>query len=326
MLESALLIEEIVLDQMVSLLLQAAQIATSRGSQYVGLEDILFLMRKDKVKLVRLFRYLSIKDMKATLLRGTGIEDESVEDCGSNCEASIQPLEAKPQQTKRVKLCYDFLSSIDQTGELLSVFDDDFFDEIKYRRNLRVERMTVNMTESQYLKYFEARQASFANKARPTKFRDWLMRDNLVQLKPDAFAIEVLQYLAYETVAEIVDLALLVKQDAERQKLDPVSCFISSKMQNPDYPLFHLDPDVVTLTTPSSNAHEETLQTTADKSQVSPKAKRRKTDDGHCSPEITQPHRIRPEDIKEALRRYWTPSGPSSLFEKSECKSKLICI
>lgn len=63
--------------------------------------------------------------------------------------------------------------------------------------------MTANMTESQYMKYYEARQSSFANKAKPSKFREWLLKDCLLEIKPNAFAIEVLQYLAYETVAEV---------------------------------------------------------------------------------------------------------------------------
>lgn len=110
-------------------------------------------MRKDKVKLVRLFRYLSIKDMKAAIFSGSAIEDDVGEHCGSSDPST--PFDEKPQQTKRVKLCYDFLSSIDQTGELLSVFDDDFFDEIKYHRNLVRHRFCV-----QFFLIFHSHSAS----------------------------------------------------------------------------------------------------------------------------------------------------------------------
>ena len=37
---------------------------------------------------------------------------------------------------KRRKLCYDFLSMIDQTGELTGLFEDDSVDDVKHERLL----------------------------------------------------------------------------------------------------------------------------------------------------------------------------------------------
>lgn len=94
-------------------------------------------MRKDKVKLARLFRYLAIKDMRPVCSRINSFDqDENIEKMGNNLEGNISFIDSKSQPTKRVKLCYDFLSSIDQTGDLLTAFDEDFFDEIKHERNL----------------------------------------------------------------------------------------------------------------------------------------------------------------------------------------------
>lgn len=59
------------------------------------------------------------------------------------------------------------------------------------------------MNEAQYLKYCEMRQESFADKAKATKFRDWILKDSLTEIKPNLFALEVLQYLAFETVAQV---------------------------------------------------------------------------------------------------------------------------
>lgn len=116
---------------------QGSQIAISRNSRLLGLEDILFLMRKNKVKLARLFKYLAIKDMRPACARtNIGDQDDSVEGLKNNLDNSLGSIDPKLQSTKRVKLCYDFLSSIDQTGDLLSAFDEDFFDEIKHERNL----------------------------------------------------------------------------------------------------------------------------------------------------------------------------------------------
>lgn len=93
-------------------------------------------MRKDKVKLARLLRYLSIKDLKGKTSKYN--QDDNPDDIQSS---DLPQLESKYQpsnqpQSKRIKLCYDFISSIDQTGELLSAFNEDFFDEIRHQRNL----------------------------------------------------------------------------------------------------------------------------------------------------------------------------------------------
>lgn len=87
--------------------------------------------------------------------------------------------------------------------------------------------MTRNMSDQEYQRFHQSRQVSFANKARPSKFRDWLSqqtRDSGLpsDLKINDFAMEVLQYLAFETVAELVDMCLLVKQDAGKMASDPV--------------------------------------------------------------------------------------------------------
>lgn len=128
MLESACLVEEIVHREMVELLQQAAMAAAKRNVRSIGLEDILFLMRKDKVKLARLIRYLVVKDFKSS--------SSSIEEEVDGSAAISSALAESKTMSKRKKLCFEFLASIDQTGELLAVFDEDFFDEIRYKRNL----------------------------------------------------------------------------------------------------------------------------------------------------------------------------------------------
>lgn len=132
--ESAKLIEEIVHQQMTQLLHQALQVANMRNSRFIGLEDVLFLMRNDKVKLARLFRYLSVKDLKSQVVKSKALDGS---DNGEDLSIPVSlSADRKSTQTKRVKLCYDFISSIDQTGDLLTAFDEDFFDEIRHQRNL----------------------------------------------------------------------------------------------------------------------------------------------------------------------------------------------
>ncbi|KAF4013440.1 hypothetical protein G4228_004782 [Cervus hanglu yarkandensis] len=60
-----------------------------------------------------------------------------------------------------------------------------------------------------------------------SKFRDWLDCGSM-EIKPNVVAMEILAYLAYETVAQLVDLALLVRQDLVTKAGDPFSHAISA--------------------------------------------------------------------------------------------------
>lgn len=122
--------------------------------------------------------------------------------------------------------------------------------------------MTRTMTETQYTNFCKDRRVSFGSKSAPNKFRDWLLFDSgnlFTEMKPNALAMEVLQYLAFETVAQIVDMCLLVKQGHRREPLDAVSALLTMKMKNPDYPTFQLKQQSQQLTssTLSSSGHAE---------------------------------------------------------------------
>ncbi|XP_076466803.1 uncharacterized protein LOC143298028 [Babylonia areolata] len=210
--ESAVLVEEIVHQQMGSLLVQAAEVATMRGSRFIGLEEMLFLLRKDKVKLRRLLRYLELKDLKVATLKGSGLDEEDLSEIG----------DAKPQIMKRRrKMCYDFLSCIDQTGELVALFEDQSVDTVKHERLVRAELMSRNLDPQQYKEFCEARQANFSRRYKSQRFKDWLMVGLNMDIKPNPQGLEVISYLAYETVAQIVDLSLIVKQDGRAVACQP---------------------------------------------------------------------------------------------------------
>lgn len=103
------------------------------------MEEIVFLMRKDRLKLVRLLRHLSLKDNAPNLGSLTGMtaaEEHSVLYGHEGQEVGMPSHQDVGTKTKRIKICFDFLSSIDQNGELLSAFSEDSFDEIKHKRNL----------------------------------------------------------------------------------------------------------------------------------------------------------------------------------------------
>ncbi|MBZ3870176.1 Transcription initiation protein SPT3-like protein [Sciurus carolinensis] len=102
---------------------QAAEVSQLRGARVISPEDLLFLMRKDKKKLRRLLKYMFIRDYKSKIVKGID-EDDLLED----------KLSGNSNTNKRQKIAQDFLNSIDQTGELLAIFEDDEIDEVKQER------------------------------------------------------------------------------------------------------------------------------------------------------------------------------------------------
>lgn len=205
--ESVTLVEEIVHQQMHAVLVQITEVTIIRGGKFTSIDDILFLMKNNKYKLRLVIRYLRLKDLKSKTIKTSSPDEDDMLDV-------IVGDSNKSDSGKRLKLAYDFISSIDGTGELIALFDgDDTMDEIKYARVKRAERMSRCLDQQGYVEYSEARQMSFSKKI--GKFKEWLGIGTTIDIKSSA-VIEILSYLAYETVHEIVDLSLLVKADQER--------------------------------------------------------------------------------------------------------------
>ncbi|NXX92042.1 SUPT3 protein, partial [Centropus bengalensis] len=317
--ETAVLVEDIVHTQLINLLQQAAEVSQLRGARVISAEDLLFLMRKDKKKLRRLLKYMFFRDYKSKIVKGIE-EDDLLEDKFNSNNAN-----------KRQRLAQDFLNSIDQTGELLAMFEDDEIDDVKQERMERAERQTRMMDSVQYAEFCESRQLSFSKKA--SKFRDWLDCSSM-EIKPNAVAMEILAYLAYETVAQLVDLALLVKQDMVPKAGDPFSHAISATFIQ-----YHNTTELL-----SNSCKLNFVEVTTAPSKVSCcSADRCRHDPKYSSSSLTvaanvgfegqtiskvgkevastaacgteaQSDAIQPSHIREAIRRYGHKIGPLSPF------------
>ncbi|XP_066560462.1 transcription initiation protein SPT3 homolog isoform X2 [Amia ocellicauda] len=281
-------------------------------------------MRKDKKKIRRLLKYMVFRDYKSKIIKT--IDEEETLETDKFSSSNVN---------KRQKLAHDFLSSIDQTGEFLALLADDDVDEVKQERLERAEKQTRAMDSAQYSEFCESRQLSFSKKA--SKFREWLDCSSM-EVKPNAVAMEILSYLAYETVAQVVDLALLVKQDMTPKAGDPFRHAISATFiqyhnsttevhlqgqtaavkSNPDSPE-NTPPS--TPTPPVSSAqllgkpHTLALGNGGLGQETSSKLKqrKRKKSAAACGLEA-QSNAIQPAHIREAIRRYSHKIGPLSPF------------
>lgn len=208
--ETVRLIEGIVQNQL-RLILQEAQ-KYSNGS-YIDGKELVFLMRKNKYKMRRFIKYLQLKMLRTKLHKREDVEVE---------------LNEPPKH----ELMF-FIESIDETGEL-SNFSE--YDEVKYERMIRADRISTSLNEEQYLKYAKARSVSFLHNTigNAEKLKKWL--DSKIDITTSG--MDVLTYYAYETVAQLIDYAFLVRLDMKRTS-DPLGnlngLFYNSAMFNGEH-------------------------------------------------------------------------------------------
>ncbi|XP_060943397.1 transcription initiation protein SPT3 homolog isoform X2 [Limanda limanda] len=294
--DTAALVEDIVHTQLVTMLHQASEGACHRGSRVISAEDILFVMRRDK-KVARLLKYLQFRDYKSKLLKALEDDDPQQETDKGGATGGV----AGGNQ-RRQRLAQDFLVWMDQTGELLSLAERQEVDPVKQERMERLERQTRLMDQTQYSDFCESRQLSFAKKA--SKFRDWLDCSSL-ELKPNNIAMEIVSYLAYETVAQIVDLSLLVKQEMAT-KTNAISHVISSSfIHYTTHTEVKKDPDSPEATPPSTpGSSHSTKPLPQGNGSVDGRARQRKRKKS-CPVTVEPPcGAIQPSHIREAIRRY----------------------
>lgn len=218
---TVVLVESIVLNQLRSMLQEAYNISLNRGAKEISNYDIIYLMRKNKLKMKRLYDYQKKLDhidktrqgASDTILSGIILDNEK------------EPI------LKRKRTHIDCIKEFDETDEVSQIK----FDAIDYFRKIRAAKITESMSFDKYEAYHKARCSSFRSGYAVGKgfgkLEKWLNPNK--ELKITLSALEVLCFLAYETVAEIVDAVFLIRQDAKKKIGDPFSKFDGGHFCNP---------------------------------------------------------------------------------------------
>lgn len=215
--ETAKLIESVVLTQITEIVHQSTEVSHKRNSKAVNIESILFLMRHSPLKIQRLVKYLTAKDISRQTKAAVDGEIESI--------------------SKSSKRCKDFLETIDEGGKLLAACNEEYFDDIYLERLVRNDKVTRNMDEKKYEEFCKARAVGFRG-TYSQKFQGQLEEVlNSVDLKVEKLAQDVLSYLAYETLGQLVEMSLLVRRDTCG---DPVARLVPLRSVNIEYPSVHL--------------------------------------------------------------------------------------
>ncbi|XP_049879557.1 transcription initiation protein SPT3 homolog [Pectinophora gossypiella] len=222
---TVVLVENVVLQQLKSMLQEASHYAVLRGSKTITNFEIIYLMRKNKMKLKRLHDYqikmdvidknrqVNVSNPTEPIISGIMLEDE------------------KDPMIKKRRTHIDVIRELDEADEVGQIK----FDVIDYLRKVRANKITESMCYDKYEAYHKARCSSFRtsnNVGRGfVKLERWI--NPTKELKLTIPALEVLCFVAYETVAEIVDAVFLIRQDAKKKYGDPFSKFEGGYFCNP---------------------------------------------------------------------------------------------
>ncbi|CAK1541719.1 unnamed protein product [Leptosia nina] len=219
---TVILVESIVLQQLRSILQEALNNSTLRGAKSISNIDIIYLMRNNGLKLKRLHDYQIKLDQ---------IEKNSMAPISMATASSLPVLEDDKEVVKKKRTHIDVIRDLDEVDEVSQIK----FDVIDYLRKVRASKLSEAMSFEKYEAYHKARCSSFRSGYGVgkgfVKLEKWVNPNK--ELKIMVQAMEVLCFLAYETVAEIVDAVFLIRQDSKKKSGDPFSKFEGGHFCNP---------------------------------------------------------------------------------------------
>jgi len=205
--ETVPLVEAITRDYIISLLTDAAGQVHRSGGLRITVDHVLFQIRKDAPIYYSLKEFLQWKDIR-----------------NKNFTQDDMSGKEHKKGTKALMQCnWEMLTGLGSNDEEeKNLLEDDTSLKAalrsKNQKRLRqADEITKNMSKEEYMRYTEARKASFTYK-KAKKFRDWLGPvASIIKFNDDV--LEALGYLAWEMVGSLTQLALTVKKEMETHKL-----------------------------------------------------------------------------------------------------------
>lgn len=191
--ESVILMEKIVAQQMRSLLNDLVEIAIQRsGKANPAQVDVEFLMRRHPTKINRMRSHLKFFEQRlryADMLNGRPMVN--INDDHDQSDGELEPISIR-------------------------------HDEEKMRRLFRADRISLTLNGLHYAKYIQAKRTTFhARRSAPmrAKLKVLLSPPPEVHLSDRMYTI--LAYFMSETIATVVDYAILTRLNSSNRDTDP---------------------------------------------------------------------------------------------------------
>ncbi|TLD18307.1 TFIID-18kDa-domain-containing protein [Venturia nashicola] len=228
--ETTMLVEQIVQQQVMEMLRDCTALATRRGSRSISTDDLMMLIRHDKLKLARLRHFLQWKDVRKNVKDADKDKDgDAGADVAGGDEAqgaaggnAVGPVAIDPKKNKkaRIDLVWDVPSYFSEQVPPRDDEEDEEEEEMNLATMQRLryaDERTKDMSKEDYMHWSECRQASFTFR-KGRRFRDWAGFGVITDAKPNDDIIDILGFLTFEIVQTLTEEALKVKEAEEAWK------------------------------------------------------------------------------------------------------------
>lgn len=124
------------------------------------------------------------------------------------------------------------LDKLDESGEFSRLLDSEYIIETtKTERALRADKISQKISYPKYFTYSKARSVSFARKV--GNLQEWVAANTRSEFKMGSNFMEVLSFLAYEIVSQMVDLAFIVRRE-HVPNTNPIYRLSDTRAMNPE--------------------------------------------------------------------------------------------
>jgi transcription initiation protein SPT3 len=178
----------------------AIEIASKRNESVPEMQDFEYMLHRNKPKLIRFRKYMK----------------------------SVRKFTVKNEQRQMGGLLNRVASEEEQQTD---EEDEEVYDSEKLRRMYRADRISQVLSQQKYEEYQKARAWS-SNLRNKSEFLRKIVE--ILQLpkeiQENSLCLEIIQFLAHETVATIVDFAILTRLNSDNLSADPF--IIQSNLSN----------------------------------------------------------------------------------------------
>ncbi|ODN03936.1 Transcription initiation protein SPT3 [Orchesella cincta] len=193
--ESIRTMESILLQELQGFVFVCDSIAAISGSKSLNLQEPFYALRNEKSRLIRLLKYFVTKDHQQKLVRLNQIS-----------QSAVTPTKSYIEDIRII------LDRLDESGEFSRLLEFEYILEpTKIERALRADKVNQKISCPKYFTYSKARSVSFARKI--GNLQDWVAANTHSENKMTSSYMEVLSFLAYEIVSQMVDLSFIVRRE-----------------------------------------------------------------------------------------------------------------
>ncbi|KAI5747716.1 hypothetical protein M8J77_017748 [Diaphorina citri] len=239
------IIEEHLQQQLDFIVYKAHACSGNSESEEITVRNILFLLRNNPVRLQRVYQYFDLKSKRQEITGAISGTATTNKDIAADLKSCFFTGTKKSRNVNVKQLILEFLD------EFKIKIDGEFIDEAKHERLLRQNELSIEHSKEDYLVYEKSRSVSFDSWKHQREFNEWLghkLKNNpgVSLLTPTSY--ELLQYLAKEIIAQIIDYAILLRNNAKSQSIknsDLTSTGNEKVVPRPEAAVFPIMPDEV---------------------------------------------------------------------------------